>query len=144
MNIQLMINSSEKNKINKLLTTVDTLEGSLKESSSIIDPVIMIEYDDPTAFNYCYIEVFHRYYYVKNVTVIHHNIMQLTLHVDVLTSFKNEILQQAIIMDKNTSNFDNYLIDNNRIVNVKTKTDIMNFPYGLLESGQFILITAGG
>lgn len=27
---------------------------------------------------------------------------------------------------------------------VKTKTDIINFPYGLSENGEFILITAGG
>lgn len=144
MNIILYNNSSEKNKINKTLTTVDTLEGSIKEPSSIINPEITIQRSDPTGFNYCYIPEFGRYYFVTNVTVIHSDIMKISLTVDVLESFKNEILAQLIVMDKNQLNYDNYLMDENRIINVKTKTDILNFPSGLLESGEFILITAGG
>lgn len=144
MTIDLMLNSSEKNKINKTLSTVDSLEGSLKEPSSIINPEITIQRSDPTGFNYCYIPEFGRYYFVMNVTVIHSNIMRLSLSVDVLESFKNEILAQTVIIEKNTNQFDPYLMDPNRIRNAKTKTDILNFPSGLLESGEFILITAGG
>lgn len=144
MNIILYNNISEKNKINKTLTTVDTLEGSLKEPSSIINPEITIQRSDPTGFNYCYIPDFGRYYFVTNVTVIHSNIIKISLTVDVLESFKNQILAQTVIIEKNTNQFDPYLMDPNRIRNVKTKTDILNFPYGLLESGEFILITAGG
>lgn len=144
MNIILYSNISEKNKINKTLTTVDTLEGSLKEPSSIINPEITIQRSDPTGFNYCYIPEFGRYYYVANVTVITSNIIRISLTVDVLESFKNQILAQTVIIEKNTNQFDPYLMDPNRIRNVKTKTDILNFPSGLLESGEFILITAGG
>lgn len=144
MNIVLMYNQSEKNKINKTLSTVDTLEGSLKEPSSIINPEITIQRSDPTGFNYCYIPEFGRYYFVTNVTVIHSNIIKISLTVDVLESFKNQILAQTVIIEKNTNQFDPYLMDPNRIRNVKTKTDILNFPSGLLESGEFILITAGG
>lgn len=144
MNIVLMYNSNEKNKINKTLTTIDTLEGSLKEPSSIISPEITIQRSDPTGFNYCYIPEFGRYYFVANITVIHSNIMKISLTVDVLESFKNEILAQTVIIEKNTNQFDPYLMDPNRIRTVKTKTDILNFPSGLLESGEFILITAGG
>ena len=43
-----------------------------------------------------------------------------------------------------SNNFDNYLPDENLKTNVKTKTDILNFTNGFLESGEFILITAGG
>ena len=144
MTIDLMLNSSEKNKINKTLSTVDSLEGSLKEPSSIINPEITIQRSDPTGFNYCYIPEFGRYYFVTNVTVMHSNIIRLSLTVDVLESFKNQILAQNVIIEKNTNQFDPYLMDPNRIRNVKTKTDILNFPSGLLESGEFILITAGG
>lgn len=144
MNIVLMSNLSEKNKINKTLTTIDTLEGSLKEPSSIINPEITIQRSNPTGFNYCYIPDFERYYFVTNVTVMHSNIIRLSLTVDVLESFKNQILAQTVIIEKNTNQFDPYLMDPNRIRNVKTKTDILNFPSGLLESGEFILITAGG
>lgn len=144
MTITLYKNESEKNKINKILTTVATLTGTLRDSSSIINPDIVIEYDNPTGFNYCYIDAFNRFYFVTNITVINNKLLKLSLKVDVLESFKTSILAQNIIIDKSTSNVDEYLPDDNLVVNVKTKTDIVNFPSGLLESGEFILITAGG
>lgn len=144
MEITLYVNSSETNKIGKTLTVVDTLTGSLKESSSLTRPNILIEYGDPTAFNYCYIDTFNRYYYVDDIVIERDNLLRLSLRVDVLESFKESILTQNVIVDKNTANFDLYLPDENLITLVKTKTDIINFSSGLLESGEFILITAGG
>lgn len=144
MLITLYNNTSEKNKIGKVLTAIDTLEGSLKDSSSITNPEIVIEYNNPTGFNYCYIDAFNRYYFVKDVIVIRNNILKLVLAVDVLESFKESILTQNVIVDKNALDYDLYLPDENLLTLVKTKTDIINFSSGLLESGEFILITAGG
>lgn len=144
MNIILYNNVSEKNKIDKTITSVATLTGSIKEPSSIINPVIMIEYNDPTAFNYVYIEEFNRYYFVNDVIVVRNNLLKLSLTVDVLESFKTSILAQNVIISKNADLFDNYLPDENLMTLVKTKTDIVNFSGGLLDSGEFILITAGG
>ena len=143
MNITLYVNSSEKNKIGKALTTVDVLQGSIKGESSIINPTILIEYDNPTAFNYVYIDAFSRYYFVNDVIVVRNGLLRVSLTVDVLESFAAAILSQNVIIDKNTTDFDLYLPDENLLTLVKTKTDIINFPSGLLESGEFILITAG-
>ena len=144
MNIILYVNSSEKNKIGKTITEVDTLEGSLKDSSSIIKPVILSEYDDPTAFNYVYIDEFARYYFVNDVVVVRDGLLRISLTVDVLESFSAGILAQNVIVDNSTNDYNLYLPDDNLLTLVKTKTDIVNFPSGLLESGEFILITAGG
>lgn len=144
MNITLMINSSEKNKIGKLLTTVDTLEGSIKEISSIINPIILIEYNNPTAFNYVYIDIFRRYYFVKDIVVVRNNLLRISLTVDVLQSFMSDILAQNVVIDKSSNDYDLYLLDENLLTLVKTKTDIINFSSGLLSDGEFVLITAGG
>lgn len=144
MQITLYVNASEKNKINKSLTAVSTLMGSVKDNTSITHPKILIEYDNPVSFNYCYIDAFNRYYFVDDVIIVRNNLLQISLSVDVLESFKTAILSQNVIIDKNTSNYELYLPDENLITLVKTKTDIVNFPNGLLDSGEFILITAGG
>lgn len=144
MEITLYQNSSEKEKINKSLTVVDTLTGVLKDNTSLTHPVILIEHNDPTNFNYCYIDAFNRYYYVNDVVIVRNNLMQISLSVDVLESFKTAILNQNVIINKNALDFELYLPDENMITLAKTKTDILNFPNGLLESGEFILITAGG
>lgn len=144
MEIILYINSSEKNKIGKTLTTVDTLTGAIKQPSSITHPEIVIEYNNPVSFNYCYIDTFGRYYFVDDVVVMRNNVLKLSLSVDVLESFKTTILAQNVIVDKSYNIKEMYLPDENLLTLVKTKTDIVNFPNGLLESGEFILITAGG
>lgn len=144
MTLTLYKNESEKNKINKVLTSVASVTGVLRDGSSIINPEIVIEYNNPTGFNYCHIDSFNRYYFVNNITVLSNKLIKLSLKVDVLESFKTSILSQNIIVDKSTNKVNNYLHDENLIVNVKTKTDIVNFPSGLLDDGEFILITAGG
>lgn len=145
MNIVLMCNQSEKNKINKILTTIDTLEGSLKEPSSIINPEITIQRSDPIGFNYCYIPEFGRYYFVTNVTVIHSNILKISLHVDVLYSYRAQLQNTNILLSNSqVAEIDNYLPGEMWRTKVKELTDIKVFPSGLSENGQFILITAGG
>ena len=88
--------------------------------------------------------MFGRYYYVNDVTVVRTGLLRVSLSVDVLESFKTLILTQNVIIDKNEIDFEKYLPDENLLTLVKTKTDIVNFPNGLLNSGEFILITAGG
>lgn len=144
MNIILYNNSSEKNKINKTISQVTSLGGSLKEPSNVVNPVITIEYNNPVGFNYAYIDAFGRYYFVDEITMITDTIMQIKLSVDVLESFKSQILAQNVVIDKSTNDFNMYLPNEDLITLVKTKTDIINFPSGLLESGEFVLITAGG
>lgn len=144
MNIQLYVNNDEKNKINKTLSAVgNALNGSIKERSSVTDPIILIEYTDPTSFNYAYIEEFDRYYFVTDVVVVGHNLIELRLSIDVLMSYRTQILSQNVIIDRNTNEYDPYLQDPNLITKVKTRTDIVNFSGGLLDNGEFILITAG-
>lgn len=64
---------------------------------------------------------------------------------DVLESFKNAIKAQSVILADTADRGKNFYIPNDAYVtSVKTKTDIVQFPNGLLENGQYILITAGG
>lgn len=144
MEIVLYKNKSEKNKIGKTLTDSQTITGTLREQTSITKPYFTIAHDDPTDFNYCYIPEFGRYYFVDDVIVIRTGLLGIYLSVDVLESFKNEILSQNVIVNKSQSDANFYLPDENLKVNVKTKTDIINFSNGFLENGEFILITAGG
>lgn len=144
MEITLYNNTSEKNKIGKSLTVVSVLEGTLRDESSITNPEILIEYNDPIAFNYCFIDSFNRYYFVNDVIAVRAGLIRLILSVDVLESFKTQILSQNAIIERNADQYEKYFSDENYRTLVKTKTDILNFPNGLLESGEFILITAGG
>lgn len=145
MNIILYVNNSEKNKIGKTLTNDFSLSGSLRDATNIINPVILIEISEIGNYNYCYINNFNRYYFITDITVIRTGLFAISLMVDVLESFKSDIKNLSVIL-LNTQNVgsSNYLPSQVFRNNVKSKTDILNFPSGLNDSGEFILITAGG
>ena len=145
MNIVLYVNNSEQNKINKSLSNPATFSGVLKEETSIINPVILMEVDNPYNYNYAFIPEFNRYYFISNITSVNNKMWRISFKVDVLESFKNEILaSSAILSDTETTGLDKYMAGNVWKSKVKDSTTIVNFPNGLLDNGEYILITAGG
>ena len=146
MDLRLYYTSDENNKIKKTLSSALVLTGTMRDSSSIIKPVILVEGISFNAYNYAYIPNFDRYYFIKGITNYRNNLWILELECDVLMSFKSSILNMnCILLETEKKGADKYLPDNRVwVTKVKDKTDIINFPSGLLENGQYILITAGG
>ena len=92
--INLYKNSAEPNKFDKTaeLSTVGTISGVLRQECALINPEIIIQYDKPPDFNYCYIENFGRYYYVENIVSMRQNLWRVRLRCDVLMTYKTQIL----------------------------------------------------
>lgn len=144
MDIIFYNNLSDPNTINKALNEVTTLSGELKTSCDIITPNITISNNGMINANYCYIPEFGRYYFIVRQTILTNNVIEIDLNVDVLESFKLEILSLPCILENSTTNNDNYLNGPEWVTSVKTTTHIKQFPSGLNNSGEYILITAGG
>ena len=145
MDILLYNNTSERNALIKTLTNTTTYSGVLKDNCSVINPTFLLYETNPTGFNYAYIAEFARYYYIVDVISISNGVWEITLMCDVLMSFASDILSSnAIIENTETNETTNYLESEIYQALVKTKTDILEFPNGLLNSGEYILITAGG
>lgn len=148
MEITLYTNESEKNKLEKTITNSILLEGNLRDESSIINPIILIssnKEDIPYMYNYAYIPAFGRYYFITDIESVRTGIWRVSMHVDVLMSYKEQIKNlNVIINNSEETGANNYLSGNQWITNVKNTTSIVNFPNGLNDNGKFILITAGG
>ena len=145
MVIHLYNNTSERNAITKTLTNEISVSGSLREESNIHNPVIMINAPSIIGFNYAYIPDFYRYYYLNDITSVRVGLWRLTLICDVLMSFKSAILNSYAIIDHTqTTQITEYMQSDIWKTTVKDFTEIINFPSGLLETGEYILITAGG
>lgn len=136
--------TSEKQKLNKHLESDEEYTGYLKDQSSVINPVFMIEDDNPSLYNYAYIPAFHRYYFIDDIISVRSGLWEIHLSVDVLMSFKNDIKEMEVILSDSEDNGSDYIAGEQWTAKVKTKTDILNFSNGLLDSGEYILITAGG
>lgn len=137
---------SERKVIKKMLTNALNLSGTLREATSVTNPIITVESTSAiVSYNYCYIPEFSRYYFVIDVKSMRNNLWAVTLRVDVLMSFQNDILNTPAIIDHTTEQgTTNYMDSNIWHSLVKDKTDIINFSSGLSESGGYVLITAGG
>lgn len=146
MNIKLYYTNSENNQLDKSLTLVYNLTGTLRNESNIVRPIILIEADSLGNSNYAYIPAFNRYYFITEITSIRTGLWLLLLESDPLMSFKDAISRlEVILQESETVSVDNYLSDNRVwLAKVKDKTSIIQFPNGLLNTGEFILITAGG
>lgn len=145
MDITFYNNSSDERKINKNISQVgDTISGYLKEPCDTTNPIITINHSGIIPANYCYIDELNRYYFIDNQTILSNNRVRIDLTVDVLMSYKNDIMNIPVIIDGSTFNTNSYLASDIYKATVKTKTDVINFPSGLNDSGEYILITAGG
>lgn len=145
MEITLCVNTSEKNKIGKNLTSMKVFSGVLREETSVTSPVVLMELENPSGYNYAYIPEFCRYYFIRDMVSVRKGLWRISMQVDVLESFKNYILELGVILsDSENTGSENYLSGDVWKTKVKEKTNIINFPSGLSETGYFILITAGG
>lgn len=150
MTLNLYVNTSEKEKLDKSLSNKIELNGYLKKGSSVINPVITVEINNPSQYNYIYISEFHRYYFITDTVNVHNNIWELNMHVDVLSSFKTKIRNNKAIIESIEKKYTNTYINQNwddKIENRRFNHVIM-FPDGFNDTDNEIdwtkiLITAG-
>ena len=144
MEIKFYKNKSEKNKIGKDLHNELSLNGNLREESSIINPTILVEHSNLTVYNYAYIPEFKRYYFISEMTSVRNGLWRVSLSVDVLESYKTDILNLSCIVDKQQNqSYNNYIDDGSYVNSADNFIEIANYQNGFNADGEFILLTAG-
>lgn len=113
MSLILYNNVTEDKKVDKTnyLTNATVMYGNLRKSTSIIRPIIEIEYDGVLNFNYVYMSMFGRYYFITDIISLRTGLWQINLKCDVLMSFKDQILNKEVVVDRQEFNFNDYLLD---------------------------------
>lgn len=142
MIIKLFKTDDDNNKVGKLLTDEIEFNIRLKGDTSIIEPMIILKSDLPILSNYAFIPNFNRYYFIENVVVSPNNIYQITLKVDVLESFKNDILLSSAYIGQQT-NVNNYY-NSSYESEVRKEVDKYYSNVILEEDTETILGTIGG
>ena len=148
MNIVLLQSTAENNRVDKtnFLSNSLTLNGNLRNESSVIDPVILISHTNPTGYNYMYISEFSRYYFIKDIESIRTGIWKLSAHVDVLYSFKDAIMNcRGIVSKTDLNTFANKFYNDGSFVTESRKwLKFEEFNQSFKRDGSVILIAAGG
>lgn len=147
MEVLFYYNKSDNRTINKNIVPElgVPFEGVPRDDLDIMNPVIRFESDEILRYNYARIPELQRYYYIKDRTIFREGVWDITFDVDVLMSFRNDILHLSAIVDKQSmpENGDEYIDDSSLVTeNVMFQT-VYNFPNGFNGTGEYILITAG-
>ena len=143
--IQLMYNNEPMNKITKSPVSVgDPISGTLRDESSIVDPVILLETANPKAANYAYIEEFSRYYYIRNWEAVRNGLWRCTMHCDVLKTFSEGILGSPCVVAKSSNRFNLYLNDTRYKVKQNDLISVEKFSNGFNIGNSEYVITMFG
>ena len=141
MNVNFYNMKLKKNELNKVLNTPIVKACSVKDGITLEDPVLYLGYDATLlTYNYVYIPDFQRYYFVTG-REIDGKTIYISLHVDVLASFKNDILASTGTATR--SNFYNKNIPDKMVASLPGE----NIQYRTLSSaftGETYVLILGG
>lgn len=140
MKVILYNSNAEDIRVNKedQLNAILTLNGTLRSASSVINPVIDFEIQDYITVaesngidvvntelddiiylltqriigcNYVYIEEFNRYYFVSDITSINNHLWRISMSVDVLMTYKENIAEMTAMVSRNQYEYDELIAD---------------------------------
>lgn len=83
-----------------------------RHSISVLSPVVSIKYDGMLSVNYAYIPRYNRYYWVTNIVNTASGLWQLSLTVDVLASFKDDVLNASEYVARSAVAYNGNIVDN--------------------------------
>lgn len=108
MVIQFLHNKSEYNTINKDTEIIVEKTITLKNDCDLVNPYVVLKLDDVLFLsNYAYIPKFKRYYFITGIEILSKTLVAVSMHVDVLESFKDDVLAGTVHITE-SSNVDNY------------------------------------
>ena len=144
MQIKLYKNLSEVNTIGKTLTEESVRTGTLKDGGSVLSPSVVLTGENLSGFNYAYIPQFSRYYFIKEITSVKSGLWEISMRVDVLESYKEQIKAQKAVVERQENEYNLYLNDPEWKVYTNKQVLTREFPSGFLNSGNYFLTVVGG
>lgn len=142
ISIQLYNCSSEPNAIEKNLDAIgDPLVGVFRDATSVLNPSIDIESNQINA-NYMHIgSPVNRWYFIDEIIAVRTNLVTIKGHVDVLQTYKEDILNVKGIVRRNAEEFTKYIVDEK--ITASAKREILTTKFSNdLDDENIILVVA--
>ena len=125
MLVKIYNNKSNENVVNKQIDLIQEISFNFKDNSDVTSPILILK--SYKSGNYCYIPDLKRYYYINKIELMNGSFYKLYLDIDVLTSYKDEII-----------NAEWYSVDG---INVTIPNEI---DYNSLVDNEQFLLNIGG
>lgn len=141
----LYISASPVEKIGKALTSGGTYSCTLKDTTSVLNPVLILRTSDPVYnYNYLYIQEFGRYYFINDIRSVNNNVWEISAHVDVLETYKSAILANSAVIKRQASQYNLYLDDPDFHAYNYERIQTLKFPDNVFNKNlNYILVVNG-
>ena len=104
MLLNLYSTTDDTRKLEKTLTAIKNITAIPSENVTMLTPAFIVEYDRAIlAANYCFIPEFGRYYFIRDITLLKGNRLQINCSVDVLMSFVDDIKNCSAMISRSES-----------------------------------------
>lgn len=155
VNMQLMINSDDRKKINKTPANIGkALPCYLKDDTSIFKPTMVVSKDklgkDWANANYAYISEFGgRYYYIDDIEALTGGRMAFHMTIDVLKTYAAQIMSTPFMIGRSEDLNSPYFVDaekmlqSKKLVYYKKLTGTSNIPQAA-TGNKYVITVAGG
>lgn len=130
-------NVSDSRKINKNLTELSTINITLYLDTNVATPVFKIKHFTNNA-NYMYVPDLHRYYYINNYT-LSNQCVYLHCAVDVLETYKTEILNSECLISRSENDYNDNIVDTLAPITENTVYTVKNFGENVKTTEHFII-----
>lgn len=142
--VALQNNASPKNQLDKSVSGVLSVSGTLKDGTSVIDPVILVQAPLSTLVNanYMTIAAFGRSYFITDIRSIREGLVEVSGHVDVLSTYASGIRGNRAVIYRQENDWNLYLDDGTFQVYNNPSVLTRPFPSGF-SSLEFVLAVAG-
>ena len=129
-------NTADSKVVNKkqYLKLVDVITGTFRNDTSITDPIVKIEYDGIIDFNYIFIPMFNRYYYLNTYNIVSNKIYELVLHIDVLNTYYDDLMNLDAFINRTEYDYNPNIIDKSVMIEQGVDIEVIDSTYNIFES----------
>lgn len=147
MTVELYTVTDDRRVVNKTLgTAVKQATCIIKEDCDLLNPEIELAYfTNIEKCNYMYIDTFHRYYYIDNMTFSKQRVF-IKAHVDVLKTYTDSVKNSTVIVRRSAekSKYWLYLDDPYFMTSADDIVEVIKFPNKDVFTGKSFLLTVAG
>lgn len=119
-------NSSDNRNLDKNISALSSFDCDIMSGTSATEPTLILNdsrINDYLHANYCYIELFKRYYYIEEFVMLKNGQVSIKCKVDVLFTYRNYIRALKCLVSRQEYKYNDYIRDNYVVSRVGTKTD---------------------
>lgn len=118
-------NNVEDTVVFKPFSNLFHLTGIFRDNIDLINPTFEIEFPEVPTFNYVFINMFGRYYFVDSIECVRNGLYRIYCSIDVLMSYNEQLPDLQVYVTRQENNINNFIIDNKLPVTTKHSSTIL-------------------